>query len=1014
MNIPDEIGCCIDIYNLYLNNNSQLTPSKIAICDCARDNCIDYHTRNNDALFTYLEDRARVDMPSPKIITNILFQDFIKAYSMEDEITSKTFNKYLSEFDFSNEYHKCNFNKIKGDIFEYIGKYSLLYKNIEAYLFNEVPPDIRSKLGIGTKDKGVDIVYRNDEYWSGMQCKWRAITNRCIDKNMIAGFIEEVHRTELRYGTVFTNVEYKTKYFANSGLEWVTSLELEKIITPKFIKFIRNEELPVPKPIPPVTKLRPYQLEAVEALIKCTKPNKQCIQFCGTGKTVVAIEYMKRMNFDKILVLVPSLQLINQFYRSIQINYPGRKILCICSELDASMLDADIIYTTGEKIIKKYMNEPNLITLSTYHSSHLLMQYEFDLAVFDEAHKTTNNEVFGVLLTKDKSETNKSEDDKLVTKKSKIKECRIKVRVHCTATRKYYKDDTCISMNNENIYGPVVFNYSYKRAREEGYILDFNIVVYAVPPDMESIIMERFVKIDKLNIEAKIIISAIQLAHHIIRVPRCTKILTYHSTVAGATDYKKTLVYIFNIFGISASIFVMSGRDSLTARNQMIGEFEKANIGIICSSQVLAEGIDIPIVNTIVFVDGRKSTINITQCIGRGLRLYENQTVCDIIMAIHYDHIHKNHEFAPIISALTTLSDMDGSMIESFISKTSNKIEIREMESVDSITTEIKQKDRVLFKLEDVIKGLTTAIMSSRVLSFEYKFVLSLQYCNEYQCAPPRATVYREMNIGEWLQDRKKTINSVDDEIYQRLSVNEYMKMNLDKYIATKEFNKNNPKPEWDESCALFLEYCDEEEKTPFQNCMYKGQPIGKWFANQKRYINDTEHDFFKKLSVNKYVRDNLNKLLKNRELQKHVRLDWEESYKLVCEYEDEEKSIPGGDCVYDGRRIGEWLNDQKRKVTSTDSEIYQLLSRNIRLKQHLDDFLQDKILKANGTSLAWERPYALLCKYYNETECTPPNNFDYEGYDIGKWFSKQKEFVKKKMTKCTSGWEKINISEIT
>ncbi len=45
---------------------------------------------------------------------------------------------------------------------------------------------------------------------------------------------------------------------------------------------------------------------------------------------------------------------------------------------------------------------------------------------------------------------------------------------------------------------------------------------------------------------------------------------------------------------------------------------------------------------------------------------------------------------------------------------------------------------------------------------------------------------YKDQNIGMWLQDQKKKINSVTSDIYKKLSENKYVKESLDLYLNKK------------------------------------------------------------------------------------------------------------------------------------------------------------------------------------------------------------------------------------
>ena len=71
-------------------------------------------------------------------------------------------------------------------------------------------------------------------------------------------------------------------------------------------------------------------------------------------------------------------------------------------------------------------------------------------------------------------------------------------------------------------------------------------------------------------------------------------------------------------------------------------------------------------------------------------------------------------------------------------------------------------------------------------LNFNERCDLLFKYCNEYKCTPTQKTIYENKNIGGWLQHQKSKINSSDDELYKKLSNNNYIKINLDAYLIKK------------------------------------------------------------------------------------------------------------------------------------------------------------------------------------------------------------------------------------
>ena len=109
---------------------------------------------------------------SPDIITMLTdtaFKTIIDKYKKTVQITNaKTLHDFIVKLDLTAEFHTCNINKVKGDIFEYIAKYYYLLKGYETYLFSEVPISLKEQLNLGKTDKGIDLIYCFNQNWVGV------------------------------------------------------------------------------------------------------------------------------------------------------------------------------------------------------------------------------------------------------------------------------------------------------------------------------------------------------------------------------------------------------------------------------------------------------------------------------------------------------------------------------------------------------------------------------------------------------------------------------------------------------------------------------------------------------------------------------------------------------------------------------------------------------------------------------------------------------------------------------
>ena len=155
--------------------------------------------------------------------------------------------------------------------------------------------------------------------------------------------------------------------------------------------------------------LRPYQTMAVNKVFRHLRSHDRAtlVMACGTGKTLTATRLVNMMEPAYALFLFPSLALLSQTRAYwLQHNLWGDNVdsMAICSDPSigeswCNPNDCEFVITTEEAPIRKFLSKPSIrpkVIFSTYHSSGVLSQaipesFEFDIAIFDEAHKTASS-----------------------------------------------------------------------------------------------------------------------------------------------------------------------------------------------------------------------------------------------------------------------------------------------------------------------------------------------------------------------------------------------------------------------------------------------------------------------------------------------------------------------------------------------------------------------------------------------------------------------------------------------
>jgi len=388
-------------------------------------------------------------------------------------------------------------NKNRGDAFEvfveaYIATQKIM-QTVEVWPENTFPTSIRAKLNLPPIDMGVDGVY---EHLSGdyvcYQAKFR--TGRpSLSWKELSTFFGLAESTGPRL--VVTNCDKIAKTATErSGAIFVRGIDLERLDTDNFrvieawisgVQIIKGRKDPWG-----------HQQVAIDKIVSGLSINRRvtALMACGSGKTLVALWVAQALKPKTVLILLPSLALIRQILHEwvSQTSWERPEFMCVCSDqsikgeidtLQISASDVDFSVTTDSKIAHDFLareSDSVKLVFSTYQSSKVVAEAikglkPFDFGVFDEAHKTAGREgkKFGTALI----------DENIPIAK----------RLFMTATPRHYdvrsKDKfgdakLVFSMDDTQIYGPIVHRLTFKAAAEEEIITNYKVIISVVTSEM--------------------------------------------------------------------------------------------------------------------------------------------------------------------------------------------------------------------------------------------------------------------------------------------------------------------------------------------------------------------------------------------------------------------------------------------------------------------------------------------------------------------------------------------------
>jgi superfamily II DNA or RNA helicase len=852
-------------------------------------------------------------------------------------------------------------------IFEYYSCIKLSEEyNRPFYEYDDIDPTFKEINNMSRNDTGIDC---SDLENSIVQCKLRKHSLTWKECATFFGsqviFNKELNKPTVRWDnliitrnddcTLSENLleRYNFKLFIDrpyNKLELISFCENLIINPPKYQ--VLNEDF----------NLRDYQIEAINT-IQVNNKNVIINLPTGTGKNIVIIHSFK--DNKKYLILVPRIILMEQLKDEIIKHKPKLK-----SKIQ-------LIGNNNDKF-----NENKLITICIFNSVHLIENYcsNFEKIYVDEAHHINKPLIYcdDDYLEDNNSKDYNSEDDDLEEDNSEDNNSEDDIKTEDDI--KIEEDDSEDELINVKNYTKIIKS-----------LTKYNNNVYL------SATIDKIDDFEYYSKDIRTMIDLKYLCDYTIHVPIFTEdptnkniceylLKNYRNIIIYCNSQKegKLINKLMNDLQLNCSEYIDCNTPK-KKRNDIISKYKNGNIPFLVNVRILVEGFDAPITKGVCFLHLPQSKTTLIQIIGRALRLHSLKNIANIILPFSSKEDEKS-----ICNFLKVMAQNDTRIKKSYENKKlGGYINIENTEE-DNNENEDEEMNEIEFKYSMIYNSL--GILKNGEEIWEMKKNLLFEFCNINKRIPIAKEKYKNNNIGMWLQKQKKKINDKINDIYIKLSENEYIKKSLDKYLINKELNKDKEKLEWEEWKNLLFEFCDINKRMPIQKEQYKKNNIGKWTQNQKIKINNANDEIYIKLSKNEYVKKLLDEYLIKKELNKDKeKFTWDKWKNLLFEFCKINKRIPKQKEEYKNYKLGSWLQDQKKKINNIKSDVYIKLSENEYVKKLLDENLKYKEKNKDKEKLEWNEWIDLLFEFCNINKRVPKHKEEYKKYKLCNWLNHQK-----------------------
>ena len=542
-------------------------------------------------------------------------------------------------------------------------------------------PEREELTGRDGRDIGIDLVARRtSSEWVAIQCKCydesRTVPKSGVDKFLSASQ-QKVY--SLRW-IVATCGWSRNAEVAIQGIEpQVRQIDFRQHL------HVEVEERDAARPVQEPWEL---QAEAIEDAVTglANHDRGRLVMACGTGKTFTSLRIAEQIVEDRqrILFAAPTIALVSQARRE-WLRQTIRPLSCIvvCSDPTAggrnenedirvSELECPVSTDPADIAHALDGDGPTRVVFCTYHSLGRVTDAQaehgappFDLAIADEAHRTTGAVLNG--------------GGRRGAGKVDFQEFHDELRLHArkrlymTATPRIYTESSkrrlaergidVVDMEDQAVYGPELHRLPFKKAVEDGMLSDYRVIVLGVSESSVTPGLRR--RLEGIETAAtrkrgpttndmtrvlgvSLAVNGVTEGHALDQPGELTRTMAFSNSIARSKWYAEALMESEVLRATTRRMDAgramkvvarhLDASASALQRNQELRALARADrdgeCRIVCNVKLFTEGVDVPSLDAVAFLDPRDSQVDVVQAVGRVMRRAEGKRFGYIVVPV--------------------------------------------------------------------------------------------------------------------------------------------------------------------------------------------------------------------------------------------------------------------------------------------------------------------------------------------------------------------------------------------
>ncbi len=227
---------------------------------------------------------------------------------------------------------------------------------------------------------------------------------------------------------------------------------------------------------------------------------------------------------------------------------------------------------------------------------------------------------------------------------------------------------------SESVWSPGTYP-TFGSAARQGIICNYKVVISVVDgQELNDFALKHGITVVQGDlISAKLVANQIAIERAVEKMG-ASQIITFHSRVSTAKDFSTDTARGIKQSLPRFSIFHVNGLQRSSEWKRIIRDFREGKHSLITNARCLTEGIDVPAVDMVAFVDPRHSKIDIAQATGRAMRKphVSDKALGYIVVPLFLERAGgesseqalKRSEFSDVADVFNALQEQDDELVD--------------------------------------------------------------------------------------------------------------------------------------------------------------------------------------------------------------------------------------------------------------------------------------------------------------------------------------------------------------